>query len=476
MPISPELSELIERAQQLSVPGSYVEALQLYDQALAAQPGLLRAQIGAGRCLTAMGRVEEARRRFETVLAAAPENVEALGAFAMLWVRSGAAAKARSFAERALDRAPDDVPSGAAVAAADVADLKFAEAEARLRTLIPRAQGEGWRATLLNLLADALDGLGRPSDAWPVYIEARAAMVEAQAARMAPMAEAFKASIGRLTAWLEELRPSGWMDSGRYAPDTRDGAAGHAFLVGFPRSGATLLEYVLGAHPRVVTLKERPTLVEAEQELLHADGGLARLATLSEAEVLRYRAAYWREVRRWGGDVRGRFVVDKSPLNSLALPVIARLFPDARVLLSVRDPRDVVLSCCRRLFAPNGLTYLMLTPEGAAALYSTTMWVAQRSRDKLKLAMREARYESLVDDLEGEARQTLAFLGLDWDPRVAEFARVTGARLIGAAGDAQAKPGLHRGGEGQWRAYRDALAPVMPVLEPWVRAFDYPAD
>ncbi|HWE47694.1 MAG TPA: sulfotransferase [Caulobacteraceae bacterium] len=471
-----DLADLLQQARQLSTPGSYAEALKLYDQALAVQPALARALIGAGHCLTAIGRVEEARRRFEAALVAAPQSVEALGGLAMLLVRAGAAAQAREFAERALERAPDDVQSGAAVAAADVAERRFAEAEARLRTLIPRASGEGWRATLLNLLGDALDGLGRPSEAWPAYVEAKTAMVRAQAARMAPIAEATRASIERLTGWLETLQPSGWMDPSRYPPDPRDGAVGHAFLVGYPRSGTTLLEYVLGAHPRVLTLEERPTLVEAEQALLHADGALPRLATLSEAEVVRHRAAYWQAVRRWGGDVRGRFVVDKSPFNSLALPLIARLFPDARVLLSVRDPRDVVLSCCRRLFAPNGLTYLMLTPEGAAALYSTAMWVARTSRDKLKLALREARYETLVDDLEGEARQILTFLGLDWDPRVADFAHATGERLIGTASGSQVKRGLYRGGEGQWRAYREALAPVMPVLEPWVRAFGYPAD
>jgi hypothetical protein len=226
----------------------------------------------------------------------------------------------------------------------------------------------------------------------------------------------------------------------------------------------------------VTTVGERPTLLEGEQDLLHAQGGLERLATLDEAEVRRYRELYWRSVRRWSGDVRGRFVIDKSPFNSFALPLIARLFPDAKVLLSLRDPRDVVLSCCRRLFAPNGLTYLMLSPQGAAALYANAMYVAQISRAKLPLQIYDARYEALVDDLEGEARRTLAFLGLDWAPGVADFAKATGDRLIGTASGAQVKRGLYRGGAGQWRGYQAAMAPVLPVLEPWVKAFGYPAD
>jgi hypothetical protein len=247
----------------------------------------------------------------------------------------------------------------------------------------------------------------------------------------------------------------------------------HVFLVGFVRSGTTLLEQVLAAHPQVVALDEKPTLAKAEQLLIYAPGGLERLETLDPDTATRLRADYWQVVRDHGVEPRGKVFIDKMPMATVDLPLIERLFPDARILFAKRDPRDVVLSAFRRMFRPNAATFQMLTAEGAAALYDRVMRLAEAYRRVLPLRLRDVRYEDLVADFEGETRSICAFLGLDWHEDVRAFAAKAAAREVSTPSAVQIRKGLYKDGAGQWRAYAEQLAPVMPVLAPWVERFGY---
>src|SRR6185437_3112783 len=113
----------------------------------------------------------------------------------------------------------------------------------------------------------------------------------------------------------------------------------------------------------------------AVQEFMRAPEDLERLVAASPATLERFRAAYWRRVAAAGVDRNGRVVVDTCALNSLKLPLIARLFPGARILFACRDPRDLVLSCFRHRFAMSAPLYEMLTLEGAAQYYDAVMRV-----------------------------------------------------------------------------------------------------
>ena len=148
----------------------------------------------------------------------------------------------------------------------------------------------------------------------------------------------------------------------RRARPLPDGVEGHVFLLGFPRSGTTLLEQVLASHPRVEALEERETLTDAMRAFLrHARRPPSPGGRPTSAELEPLRAAYWARVRAEGAQVAGKVFVDKHPLNTLKLPLIAKLFPEAKILFAQRDPRDVVLSCYRRRFAMSGSAYQLLT-------------------------------------------------------------------------------------------------------------------
>ena len=155
------------------------------------------------------------------------------------------------------------------------------------------------------------------------------------------------------------------------------------------------------------------------------------------------------------------------------MPVIAKLFPGARVLFARRDPRDVVLSCFRRRFGMNPSMYQLLTLDGAAGFYDAVMRLSEVYRPLLPLARHEVRYESIVDDFESSVRAACDFIGLEWDDSMLNFAAKARMRGISTPSAAQVARGLNREGQGAWRRYRDQMAAVLPLLEPWVERFGY---
>jgi hypothetical protein len=248
------------------------------------------------------------------------------------------------------------------------------------------------------------------------------------------------------------------------------------FLMGFPRSGTTLIESMLAAHPDVETLEERNTLEAAVRAFLASPEGLRRLQSASVRELETYREDYWRSVRRFGAEPAGKVFIDKNPFNTAKLPLIWKLFPAARVIFAVRDPRDVVFSCFRRRFDLNPSTYELLDLGQAARFYGSMMRLAELLRPRQHLAEHRLTYERLIADFQGEARALCAFIGIDWRQELEAFGERGRRGEVASASAAQIARGLYADGAGQWRRYRKELAPVLPVLAPWVERFGYPAD
>jgi hypothetical protein len=232
---------------------------------------------------------------------------------------------------------------------------------------------------------------------------------------------------------------------------------------------------VLAGHPDISTLPEVDHLAAAGEHLLADDVGLHTLATLDASQARTLRESYWRRVEESvAAPLAGRILVDKMPLHTVALPLIARLFPDAKVLFALRDPRDVVLSCFRRRFQVNAAMFEFLTIEGTARYYDAVMELARSYRERLPLRFLEVRHEAMVAGLEAEAREVLEFVGADWNPAVLDFADRARSRLV-TPSDPQLARGLNSEGVGQWRRYEACLRPVLGMLEPWVTRHGYSA-
>lgn len=338
------------------------------------------------------------------------------------------------------------------------------------RLLADTRLNDAQRAEGLLLLGLALGDLGQSAAAFAAAARGKA-MQRALHAAEAGAREGEVAKLGRLGAWMAAA-PADWTPPA--LPDVPGAAASHVFLLGFPRSGTTLLEQVLAAHPRVRTLEEAPTLATAYQAFLSGADACAALLRVDADEAAAWAGHYWETVRQHGADVSGRVFVDKQPAGTLYLPIIARLFPRAKILFAVRDPRDVVLSCFRQAFRINATTYAFTDLAETAACYDACMVLAEQARARLPLSWIDVRHERLVDDFDGELGRVLTFLELQADPGMADFARSAATRTILTPSATQVRAGLNRRGLRRWEQYRCELAPVLRVLAPWAERYSYP--
>jgi len=243
-----------------------------------------------------------------------------------------------------------------------------------------------------------------------------------------------------------------------------------AFLVGFPRSGTTLLDTALLGHSGIHVLEEEPVLHRIEDEAGPLDG--LGQQTGDRLEELRLR--YFEDVAGIAPAAGGMLILDKMPLNTLRGPLIARLFPEAPIIFALRHPCDAVLSCFMQNFHVNKAMASFLTLENSARFYDAAMSYWMQCRERLPLNVHEVRYEDLVDDREAALRGVVAFLGLPWEDAVLQHENTALSRgYIRTPSYAQVTEGIYRRASGRWERYRSQMASVLDVLAPWAIRFGY---
>jgi tetratricopeptide (TPR) repeat protein len=455
------------------------EALRIMDSLLEAHPELGFAHANRGNALIALGALGEARQSHLRALELDPGNLAAQGALASIATHRGEHEEARGWARKVLARLPGYPDAVLSLAAAELASGATDSAQLLLVQLLgDQRAGPAEKARAHGLLGDVLDATGQYGEAFRAYAACNEALRQlyhryAEGTGILPYTESIIAAMQRVDPL--RWRAGAGADTGAASVALTDGPSGHVFLLGFPRSGTTLLEVALDGHPRVASLEEHELLEPGVMAYMREPVDFDLMLKASEEELQALRAEYWRQARAAGARLDGKVFVDKHPLNTLKLPLIARLFPEAKILFAQRDPRDVVQSCFRRRFSMNPAMYQLLSLEGAASFYDATMRLAELSRRQLGLCWQSVRYESVVDDMEQQLRAICTFLGLEWHPALTDCAARSLARARATPSTAQLARGLNRAGIGHWRNYEAALAPIGPTLAPWVKQLGYGA-
>ena len=405
------------------------EALAVLDQVVTAAPRHSAAWLERGYTLEAMKSESAAAESYKRAVEIDPDLAPALGKLADIAARRGDAVSAREHAARALSIDPLQPAATFAVATMEIEARDGVNAEATLERLLTSTLTDEDRTRSLTLLGDALDRQDRAREAFDAWSRAQAIFRATYGPLLAPAVDrpSHRAFIETIAAQVEG---SAAMKQPGPLPHVNGAAAGHVFLLGYPRSGTTLVENILASAPGVVALEERETLCDSEGVLIANDGTMPDFDALDPELLADLRRKYWERVRSWAGNVENKVFVDMNPLNGFKLPIIARLFPEARVLIMRRDPRDVVLSCFRINFVPSPSAYAYSDLEETARHYDALMRLTELCRVRLPLAFHEVRYDRLVADFETTVRAMAAFIGIEWTDEFHAFDRTARTRGV----------------------------------------------
>jgi hypothetical protein len=249
----------------------------------------------------------------------------------------------------------------------------------------------------------------------------------------------------------------------------RSDVAQPIFIVGFPRSGTTMIEQTLSAHPRIAAGDELPVINELTRLIprmlnspLNYPEALSELWLGDHVEGLDNLRDYYLQRARQLGTMRDAadWFTDKMPLNETHLGLIGLIFPQAPIIHVLRHPLDVVLS----VFS-NHLTHGFLCAYDLMSIaqhYVLVSDLVEHYQREASLRYLAVRYEDVIDSQEEKVRDMLAFLGAPYDPRCLDFHE--NRRYARTASYAQVTEKLYDRSRYRYRAYRDQLGPVIPIL------------
>ncbi|HEV7925651.1 MAG TPA: sulfotransferase [Verrucomicrobiae bacterium] len=421
-----------------------------------------------GHQFEAMRRPDKARACFLQAAAADPRGINSRISLAVLAEKNHRLEEARAAVQECLAIDPRDDQARYFNAVLDRRENKLEVAEGRLRDLIASDPRHPFvRYAARYELAQVLDRTDRFDEAMIFLREAKEMVLALADSKLLMQGyDQIAESSRRFTA----AQPKNILDNwAKYLPlAKREPIPPLAFLGGHPRSGTTLLEKILDSHPDVAALDEPVAFLEVLQPEFH------KSSDLSSARVNVLRRLYIQALRDdLGADAAGKMLIDKNPSPTARLPVWLRVFPELRVLIALRDPRDVVLSCYFQNIPLNSTNVNFLTFDRLAKHYADLMGIWLAVREWPGFAWIETRYEDVVADLPKEGRRVTEFLGLQWHPDQERYYEKSGAKQLYSPTYQDVTRPVYQRSVARWRAYEKHLAPILPALEPFCRAFGY---
>jgi tetratricopeptide (TPR) repeat protein len=399
----------------LTSENNVAEALTCYEAAVAHKPDLLAGWVGLGSAQRALGRFDDAIRSYETALAIDPD--------------SGVAHRALTTCRQAKG--------------------EEAELDRLHRILVNPAGNAEERGSAGLAVAKIYDDTGRYDEAFAAASEGNALL------RAAQLAAGIHYDHAALRAQNDALLRIFTGAALRATADWGNPSDLPVFIVGYFRSGTTLVEQICASHSQVFGAGELPDIRQLVGELQH------NTPSPQHWSPQLFRGYADRHLQRLKGLAPGALrVVDKMPDNLFLLGHIATMFPRARVIFCHRDGRDAALSVFFQHFARDVAFSTDLADAGRRWRECERM--AAQWGDALPLPVHHVQYETLVGDFENEAKLLIAFLGLAWEPGCLEFFKTE--RAVRTASTWQVRQPLYSSSVGRWCNYARHLAPLCAAI------------
>ncbi len=484
------------------------EALVQFRMLLKHDPDDTEALVGAGLCLQLLGQIVPARKSFERAIELDPANATAHCYLGILFNELAEIEAAINSLETALKLDPGDVEAwielasvyeqsnrlddanravkrGLAVEAGhpglhiEAAKLErqqgqSSNAVSRLRRIDPRHLPGRVAQQYFFELGHALDRNNEADEAVQAFTSAKRIADQSVRGRGID-----RAAFGHRCQDIENWLKTGAPGSRPQDVDPQDDLGEDlCFLVGFNRSGTTLIDTMLATNPAVTSIEESATLEYVIAELEKLPGGYPlALDSIGPGALGKYRKYYRSVIANYLGNAKPALIVDKMPLRLMQAGLITRLFPRARILFVLRHPCDVVLSNFMQNYAVSEATIHFDSLQHCAQMYDMVMRLWQQAELQLTLRLEYVRYEALIEDTGAALDQVCTFLGISReDTQTHEQARLLTRERVRSASYQQVAEPIYQRAAGRWTRYRRHLDPHIPILMQHIRHFGYAVE
>ena len=250
------------------------------------------------------------------------------------------------------------------------------------------------------------------------------------------------------------------------------------FMIGFPRSGTTLLDTILSNHESIDVIEEKPMITDLMSKLYGLlNHKFENLKNLNQKQNLILQEEYFKNLQKniENDHLSDKILIDKMPLNIIHVGEIIRIFPDAKFILSLRHPCDSVLSCFMQSFELNNSMANFLDLNDSAIMYDRTMKLWMQYIKLFSINFHVVKYENIINNFDNTIKDVLKFLDLPWSNNVKNFYKTTteDKKLITTPSYDQVNQPIYEDSIQRWKNYEKKISYIVPILEPWIEKLDY---
>ncbi len=399
----------------LQTQNKYEEAIPCHRRALSINPKYAEAHNNLGTAQEALDQPEEAIASYKKAIDHAPDFKEAYLNLGELYEKTHKFEEAKTQLDKALEISPDYAAAKIALAAVLRRQGQTQEGIEKLEALDGDNLDEAESCKRHFELGTLYDLAENSEQAFEHFAQAN--KLQDKIENVEGKAKEYRGDMEALAALLKPEVINSWIkDDAAPADETP------IFLVGFPRSGTTLLDQIIDAHNGLQVMEERPALLQVAAKMKDLQGAYPEgLASLENADVEKLRKEYFTLVDGYIEREEDTVLVDKFPLNIYYLPLIMRLFPGAHIILALRHPCDVVLSNFMQNYTLNRAMANFLDWRSSAMLYNRVMALWLKCEKLLPLNFHTIKYEDLLGDFETEVQKLIDFLPVEWDDEVLDY-------------------------------------------------------
>lgn len=449
------------------------EAISHYQTAISINPDIFEAHHFLAGLLLPRKDLENAEYHYKYAINLNSNNPDCHANLAQVYELMHKLDEAREAANMALQLDSDHVGALMLMGKLEKREKHYPEAERIFNTVLASTVNESLIASVNIELGHVLDKMKKYDAAWNAFSKGKKAWQDI-AANIPFDRQEYQKLIQQHTQSFSKSNIEQWVK----AETPSDSRPVPIFFIGFPRSGTTLTEQILGLYPNSVTSNEHPfleTTIKNISTILDTDIPYPEcLKSISSQDIMKLRDAYWQQAENSLDELQNDSqLIDKVALNIVNLGFVARVFPDSHVLMAIRDPRDVCLSGFMQAFQLNPAMINFLDMKSVVTFYTQVMGLWLHHRSTLPINWHQYRYEDLVEDFDTTTQKIFASLNLELPADLDKFHEYASKKFIDTPSYQDVTTPIYKRSISRWKNYEKHMTPYLDQLSPFIEEFGY---